>query len=199
MGDSKRSLLVLGLGNILCGDDGLGVVAVHELERLYRPSEGAKLVDGGTLGLSLLSIFESSQDVILVDAIHANGPPGSLVRLVGDEVAPAVRTRLSVHQIGVADLLDGLRLLGAYPHRLVLLGLVPETMELGLERSAAIDANLGALIDAVVKETRRLGHELTPRPDDAPQESDSRGLVDGPVSLQRKRRAAGVPASGHPH
>jgi hydrogenase maturation protease len=183
--DSDTSLLVLGLGNVLCGDDGLGIVAVHELERLYRPADGVRLVDGGTLGLSLLSIFQGSQEVIIVDAIHADGPPGSLVRLEGDDVAPAVRTRLSVHQIGVADLLDGLRLLDAYPRRLILLGLVPATMDLGLERSNAIDANLGALIDAVIAEIRRLGYEMTPRPDDAPHRTDSRGLVDGPVSLQR--------------
>lgn len=199
MADSGSSLLVLGLGNVLCGDDGLGIVAVHELERLYRPAGGVSLVDGGTLGLSLLSIFQDSQDVIIVDAIHADGPPGSLVRLEGDDVAPAVRTRLSVHQIGVADLLDGLRLLDTYPRRLILLGLVPVTMELGLERSAAIDDNLGALIDAVVAETRGLGYEITPRLSDAPHSTDSHGLVDGPVSLQRKRPAARVPACGRAH
>ncbi|MDH3402188.1 MAG: hydrogenase maturation protease [Acidobacteriota bacterium] len=185
MADSEGSLLVLGLGNVLCGDDGLGVVAVHELERRYDLPAGVQAVDGGTLGLSLLTLFERRQDVVLVDAVRAEAPPGSLVRLTGDDVAPAVRTRLSVHQIGVADLLDGLRLIDAYPRRLVLLGLVPETMELGLERSAAVDANLPALVAAVAAEARALGHEVTPLPVHAHHEADPRGLFDGPVSLRR--------------
>jgi len=191
---AQRSLLILGLGNVLCGDDGVGVTAVHELLRHYDLPDGVEAVDGGTLGLSLLSIFEPRQDVILVDAIRADSPAGTFVRLTGEEVAPAVRTRLSVHQIGVADLLDGLRLLDAYPVRLVLLGLVPETMELGLERSAAVDANLGTLVAAIVAEANQMGRRLQPRSIDAPRESHTRDLLGGPVSLQRQWAAPEVSA-----
>jgi len=188
------SLLVLGLGNVLCGDDGLGVVAVDRLRRRFRLPSVASLVDGGTLGLDLLSIFDRRQDAILVDAIRADRPPGTLLRLSGEEVAPAVRTRLSVHQIGVADLLDGLRLLDAYPRRLTLLGLVPETTDLGAERSAAVEANLGTLVDAVVAQARRLGYDFHPRTCDAPQDTPLHALLDGPLCLPRQRPAGRVPA-----
>jgi hydrogenase maturation protease len=158
----EQSLLILGLGNVLCADDGLGVAAVAELQRRYRLPSSARVLDGGTLGLALMSVFNESQDVILVDAIQADEPPGSLVRLEGEAVAPAVRTRLSVHQIGVADLLDGLRLVGAYPRSLVLLGLVPKSLELAVEPSPEVRRNLPALVEGVAAEARRLGHLLEP-------------------------------------
>lgn len=164
--DGRIPLLVLGLGNLLCGDDGLGPAAISVLTRSFEIPEGVCVLDGGTLGLSLLPYVEDAQHVLLVDAVRTDQPAGSLVRLEGDDVAPAVRDRLSVHQIGVADLLDGARWRGRYPGRLTLLGLVPETLELGLERSAAVDAGLPALIERIVSEARALGYEFRPKASD---------------------------------
>lgn len=156
-------LLVLGLGNVLCGDDGLGPAAVARLLRAYEPPPAARFLDGGTLGLSLLPLLEDARDVILVDAVRADATPGTAVRLEGDEVAPAARNRLSVHQVGVSDLLDSLRLRGREPERLILLGLVPETLDLGLSRSAGVEAALPDLVERIAAEVRRLGYELAPR------------------------------------
>ena len=159
-------LLVLGLGNLLCGDDGVGAVAVHLLERRYRVPEGVQVLDGGTLGLSLLPLLEQARVAILVDAIRTGDPPGTLVRLEGDDVAPAVAARLSVHQVGVADLLEAARWRGRYPPRLILLGIVPESLELGVHRTAAVEAALPSLVEAVVAEARALGHVFDARSDD---------------------------------
>ena len=156
-------LLVLGLGNLLCGDDGLGPAAVHALSRRFEVPDGVTILDGGTLGLSLLPYIEDAQQVLLVDAVRADQPAGTFVRLEGDEVAPAVRHRLSVHQIGVADLLDGARWRGRYPTGLILLGLVPQVVELGLGRSAAVDAGLPILIEHIVAEAHALGYEFRPK------------------------------------
>lgn len=161
MAGSGASLLILGLGNVLCGDDGLGVAAVERLARDYELPDGVAAVDGGTLGLALLSHASGADDLILVDAVATGEPAGTPVRLDGDEVAPAVRERLSVHQVGVADLLDSLRLLDAYPRRLTLLGLVPETLELRLGLSPAVERGLLDLIARVADEARRLGYPLT--------------------------------------
>lgn len=174
---SPPSLLVLGLGNVLCGDDGLGVVAVERLRRRGPLPEGVRLLDGGTLGLSLLGCFDGADDVILVDAVRTGEPPGTLVRLEGDEVAPAVRERLSCHQIGVADLLDALRWMGTLPRRLVLLGLVPRTLELGLERSAEVEDGLDRLVEAVAAEAALLGFALERRTDDEQMPAGARGAV----------------------
>ena len=160
---TNSSLLVLGLGNLLCGDDGLGAAAVSRLDRDYEAPEGVRVLDGGTLGLALLSHLEEATDAILVDAVRDDAAIGSLVRLSGDEVAPAVQHRLSPHQIGVADLLDGARLRGRLPMHLTLLGLVPGSIELSLERSDAVEAALPLLVEAVVAEARRLGYRFTRR------------------------------------
>ena len=170
MTDAERPvpLLVLGLGNLLCADDGLGVAAVHRLLERYEPPPGALVLDGGTLGLSLLPQVEDAERVILVDAIRGEAPPGSLVRLEGDEVAPAVAARLSVHQIGVADLLDGARWVDRYPPVLVLLGLVPGSLDLSVERSAPVESGLDGLVESVVAEAQCLGFEFRPRAGHAP-------------------------------
>jgi len=160
------SLLVLGLGNLLCGDDGLGAAAVARLDRDWEAPEGALVLDGGTMGLALLPYVEDASDVILVDAIQDDAPTGALVRLTGEEVAPAVLHRLSPHQVGVADLLDGARLHDRYPRRLVLLGLVPLTLGLGIERCAAVQSRLTHLVEEVVAEARRMGHVFVRRTDD---------------------------------
>ncbi len=147
-------LLILGLGNILCGDDGLGAVAIARLSANYEIPDGVSVLDGGTLGLSLLPYVEDAERAILVDAINAEAPPGSFVRLEGEEVGPAVAGRLSVHQVGVADLLDAARWRGRLPQELVLLGLVPGTLEVGVTRSARVEAGLPGL-----RGPRRLGSE----------------------------------------
>jgi hydrogenase maturation protease len=151
-------VLVLGLGNVVCTDDGAGIAAIHKLIREYDLPDGVEALDGGTLGLSLLPLVDRADQVILVDAIRAEGPPGTQVRIEGDEVAPAVYERLSPHQIGVADLLAGASLIDRYPDRVVILGVVPESIELGLGRTPAVEASIPALVERVVEELAALGY-----------------------------------------
>ena len=134
---------------------------------MNRLPAGVQVLDGGTLGLSLLPLLEEADAAILVDAIRGEGPPGALVRIEGEDVAPAVAARLSVHQVGVADLLDSARLLGRYPPRLVLVGIVPADLGLGFALSPAVAAGLPRLVAAVVEEARALGFPFQPREADA--------------------------------
>lgn len=156
-------LLILGLGNVLLEDDGVGGAAVSLLLDRFEPPAGVHVFDGGTLGLSLLPYLENADAVILVDAVRADGAPGTLVRLDGDDVAPAVATRLSPHQVGVADLLDGARWLGRYPDRVVLLGLVPASMELSVGLSPLVRSALPELVEQVVEEAASLGFAFEER------------------------------------
>ncbi len=107
---------------MLVGDDGLGAVIVDQLVRDFDLPEGLNVADGGTLGLALLPLLQDCGAAIFIDAVRSgDDPPGTPIRLQGDDVLPAVRQHLSVHQIGVADLLDAARLTGGYPSELVLL------------------------------------------------------------------------------
>jgi hydrogenase maturation protease len=168
-------LLVLGLGNVLLGDDGLGAAAIARIERDYRIPPGVRFEDGGTLGLSLLGLIADSDRVILVDAVRADAPPGTLVRLDGADVADAVWNRLSPHQVGVADLLEAARLIDCYPSAVTLLGLVPEVIDLAVVRSSAVDNGLDELVAAVVGEVRSLGYRMVREPEEA---ASGRRLVD---------------------
>ena len=163
--ERKIGVLVLGLGNVLLGDDGLGAAAVARLEGEYRVAAGVHLADGGTLGLSLLGLLADSEHVILVDAVRAEGPPGTLLRLDGEDVSDAVRDRLSPHQVGVADLLDAARLIERYPATVTLLGLVPDTIDLAVARSTAVDDGLGELVAAIVQEVQSHGYEMVREPE----------------------------------
>jgi hydrogenase maturation protease len=165
MSDTSRpfGLLILGLGNVLCGDDGLGVAAVRRLQERYDFPEGVSVLDGGTLGLGLLPYIEDAERVILIDAIRDEGPAGSFVRLTGDDVGPAVANRLSVHQVGVVDLLDAARWTGHLPEALILLGLVPQSLELSIDLSPPLLSRLDDLVERVAEEARRLGYGPSPR------------------------------------
>jgi hydrogenase maturation protease len=163
----RTPLLILGLGNLLCTDDGVGAAAVHRLLREYRAPEGAVVLDGGTLGMAQLPHLMEADVAILVDAIRSDDPPGTFVRLEGEDVAPAVAARLSVHQVGVADLLDSARLLDRYPPRVILLGLVPASLGLGVELTPAVAAQLPALLTAVLEEARAHGFAFVERDGDA--------------------------------
>jgi hydrogenase maturation protease len=162
MSSTAADLLVLGLGNVLLGDDGVGPAVVARLRDSYTIPEGARCVDGGTLGLSLLPYLEDARMVVLVDAVAADAPPGTLVRLEGSDVGPAVATRLSPHQVGVADLLEGARWHDREPARLVLLGIVPESIELGVGLSKPVLGAMPELIDLVCSEAASCGYPIAP-------------------------------------
>jgi len=136
---------------------------VELLRERYEAPAGASVLDGGTLGLSLLPWLEDARDAILVDAIRADAPPGSPVRLEGSDVPLAARERLSVHQIGVADLLGGAHLVGRVPQRLLLLGVVPETIELQFGRSPSVAAALPDLVERIVAEAEAWGYRFVPK------------------------------------
>jgi len=165
MATSRRQpLVVMGLGNILWGDDGLGVAAVQMLARRFEAPDGARVLDGGTLGLALLPIIQDAKRVLLVDAVRVpEAAPGVLIRIEGDEVAPAARERLSPHQVGVADLLEAARLLDCYPERLVLLGMVPRHLGFGFGLSADVERHLDRLVNRVVEEALGWGYAFRTR------------------------------------
>ncbi|HMQ35251.1 MAG TPA: hydrogenase maturation protease [Chloroflexaceae bacterium] len=150
-------ILVLGLGNSILRDEGLGVRACERLVERYSLPAGVAVREGGTLGPHLLPDLEGVRDLLVVDAVRADGPPGTLVRREGEALAAALAPKASLHQFGLAELLALAGLLGAPPRRVVLWGMVPAAVEPGLELTAPVAAALDALADAIAGELRAWG------------------------------------------
>jgi hydrogenase maturation protease len=150
-----KKTLVLGLGNILLRDEGVGVRVVERLQQRYRFPADVEVLDGGTLGLNLLSYVETAERLLVVDALDMDAAPGTLARLEGDEVPAALSMKLSIHQAGLADLLATARLRGCCPQDLVLWGVQPGVIEVGLDLSPPVDARVEALADRAVEELGR--------------------------------------------
>ena len=174
MTSDRIELLVLGLGNVLCGDDGAGVIVLHRLRRGWVLPDNVRVVDGGTLGLDLLALVAAADRVVMIDAVRADAPPGTIVVLQGDAVAPAIYERLSPHQIGVADLIAGAALCDHYPDDVVIVGVVPETMDLQFGCSPTVEASLPALLERVLAELA--AREITPIPRAEPLAAQVLGL-----------------------
>jgi len=153
-------ILVLGLGNLLMGDDALGVHAVRRLQERFVFPEKVRLLDGGTLGLDLLPQLEGVGRLLIVDALEMQREPGTIVRLSGEEVPRAFAGKLSVHQMGLQDLLAVAELQGHLPPEIVVWGVQIATIELGLQLSAAVGQALEQVVDAVAAELAAWGVAL---------------------------------------
>jgi hydrogenase maturation protease len=152
---------VIGLGNVVLSDDGVGVKAVQRLRDRYALSGGLELVEGGTAGLLLLPLLADARRVIIVDAIDTGAPAGTLVRLDGAEWASAFQLRMTPHDVGLVDLLGAAEFSGAWPEELVLHGVQPACTAIGTELSAPVAAALDPLLDAVASELGQWGVKLT--------------------------------------
>ena len=151
--------LVLGLGNILLSDEGLGVRVVERLRKSYRFPPEIRVMDGGTLGLDLLSYLEGVDQLLVIDALEMGEEPGTITRLVGDEVPASLSVKISPHQMGLADLLAAARLQGLYPQEVVLLGIQPGSIDTGLDLSPPVEAQVDRVIDEIVMELKGWGYE----------------------------------------
>lgn len=153
--------LVLGLGNTIMTDDGFGVNVVEALSSRFLLRGPVTLLDGGTLGLDLLPRLEGIEQLLIVDALEMQAPPGTVFRLEGEEVPRAFASKLSVHQMGVQDLLAVSELMGHLPRELVVWGVQPESIEMGTKLTAAASAALEPVVDGVIGELRRWEVEVT--------------------------------------
>ncbi len=146
------SILVLGLGNLVMSDDALGSRAIVELERRYRFPEQVALIDGGTLGLDLLPRLEGIDKLLVIDALQMGAAPGAVFRLSGEEVPRAFANKLSVHQMGLQDLLAVAELQGHLPAELVVWGTQSASIEMGMEMSPPVQQAMEEVIAGVVRE-----------------------------------------------
>jgi len=146
-----RRIAVIGVGNILMGDEGVGVRAVEELGRLKLP-EGVQLIDAGTAIHSLMGRLSEFDKLVIIDAVKGGRPPGTIYRLALDEIESDPSRILSLHDLGVLETLRIERLIGDIPEEVVIVGIEPERVEPSLELSPVLRERLPELIRAVLEE-----------------------------------------------
>jgi hydrogenase maturation protease len=132
--------LVLGVGNLLLSDDGVGVHTIQRLQEVARLPEGVQVVDGGTSGLDLLHYLEGVSHMIIVDAVETGQAPGTLMRITGDQVPAYLSLKMSPHEIGLPDMLFAAKLRDLYPEEVVIWGVQPATTGVGLDLSPPVAA-----------------------------------------------------------
>ena len=150
-------VLVLGIGNLVMSDDGVGVRVVQQLQSEYSFAENVEVLDGGTLGLDLLPKLEGIDHLIVVDAVETGEKPGTCVRLAGAELPIALETKVSPHQMGLKDLLSVAELLGHSPGEMVLIGVQPGSIEMDTELTPEVENVLQQLVDNVLDELVKIG------------------------------------------
>lgn len=160
----SANILVLGLGNFLLCDEGFGIRALELLQSRYDLPENVDCVDGGVLGLELLAYVKERTHLLAIDAVQNGQEPGTLVRLEGDEIPQGLSIKLSMHQVRFADILALSLLRGAAPPRLVVWGMVPASLNSGVELSEVVDVRLGELVENVAGELRQWSTAVVPKP-----------------------------------
>jgi hydrogenase maturation protease len=154
--------LILGVGNLLMADEGVGIQVVQRLQESVNLPETVQVLDGGTLGMDLLYYLEGTRRLLIVDAVETGCEPGTVIRLENDEVPAHLSAKMSPHQMGIPDMLFAAKLRDLYPEKIVLLGVQPESLEPSLDLSPTVGALVEPLVQQIVTELVKWGVPVNP-------------------------------------
>ncbi len=154
-GQSRKPFLVLGIGNILLSDEGIGVRVIEQMQTVSIP-EHVEIVDGGTSGVDLLDILADRDAVIVVDAVDADCRPGTVLRFGIDQLMQMEDPYISMHEVGIAETVMMTQQLGCAPKEVIVFGIQPEKIECGLELSKTLEQAAQEVVELVLNEINRL-------------------------------------------
>ena len=162
---------VLGMGNVLMGDDALGPHVARLLTARYKPQAGVEIEDVGTPGLDLTPYLDQARAVVVVDTVISDGPPGTIrIYRRDDLLATPPPDRTNPHQPGLREALMAAELTSGMPDEVILVGVVPHDTDARTGLSPALRERLDDVIATVLRELERLGTPLAARP--TPAEPD---------------------------
>lgn len=166
------NVLILGIGNLLWADEGFGVRAVEEFNRLYEMPANVRLMDGGTQGLYLVQHVRDADILVVFDAVDYGLEAGTMKLVEGDEVPQFLGAKkISLHQTGFQEVLATAALLGDLPEHLFLIGVQPvELDDFGGSLRPEIKAQVAPAIAHALDYLSRFGIEAKPRPTPLPEE-----------------------------
>ncbi len=151
---------VLGIGNTILTDEAAGVRAVEALELAYKLPDNVLAIDGGTSGMEMIEDLSNLDFLIVLDVVKTGAAPGTVVKIEGDEIPVFFRRKLSPHQIALPDVLASLELLDTMPKEIVVLGVEPISLELGIEMTPTVAAQVPVLAAMAAAELRTRGYLL---------------------------------------
>ncbi|HET8723614.1 MAG TPA: HyaD/HybD family hydrogenase maturation endopeptidase [Anaeromyxobacteraceae bacterium] len=151
-------VVVLGIGNVLNSDDGLGPFVARTVQASFDLDGDVEVMDAGTPGMDLLSLLHGAEAAVFVDAVRDSGAPGDVRRYDRENLLQAsTRAAMSPHEPGLREALLSLQFRGGGPADVCLWGAIPENLELGTELSAPVRQAIPRLVEGVLAELRRLG------------------------------------------
>ncbi len=153
------NIAVFGIGNILLSDDGVGVHALNRLTDEYDFPEDVEFIDGGTKGLDLLPLFENRDKVLILDAANFKKEPGTIDTIIGDKIPAFLSMKLSVHHIGIPDMLFAAKLMEIMPAEIRLIGIQPESMETSVGLSEALSNKMNEFLNTILQQLKSWGVE----------------------------------------
>ncbi|WP_182187867.1 HyaD/HybD family hydrogenase maturation endopeptidase [Pectinatus frisingensis] len=142
-------ITILGVGNILMQDDGFGVRVIERLQQMVWP-ENIKIIDGGTLGMVLLPYIEGTTKLLIVDAINADGRAGDFFCYKGNDVNTYFSNKISIHDLGINDLLASLKITGDPVQEIIVMGVKPAVVELGMELTDAVANEMESTVNKII-------------------------------------------------
>lgn len=152
--NNRKPVLVLGIGNILLRDEGVGVRVIEQMQKIPLPDD-VELIDGGTAGADLLDVLAERKKVIVIDAVQADCEPGTVLRFSVDDLVRPNGVGISLHELGLGGALAMTRQLGCEPKEVVVFGIKPKDMSCGLELSEQISAAVPKVVELVLEEIKK--------------------------------------------
>jgi hydrogenase maturation protease len=164
-------VVVLGIGNVLNSDDGLGPFVARTIQAGWDLTGDAEVLDAGTPGMDIISLLHGAEAAIFVDAVRDQGAPGDVKRYDRAEIVKGgTKTSMSPHEPGLREALLAMEFRGSGPSDVLLWGAIPESIELGTVLTATIRGSVPAIVAGILEDLRRLGIESrrleTPRDPD---------------------------------
>ena len=161
--DYENSIVVLGVGNILLTDEGLGVHVVEDLKANYTFTPQMSLIDGGTMGMELLTYMRGMKKILLIDAVNGGEAPGTIYEFPHRELEQYFTDHISVHEVGMQDILR-IRAIQENPlEDAIVIGVEPESLDVGFEPSAPVQKALPEVKDRVLRVLREWGVQIEPK------------------------------------
>lgn len=161
--DYENSIVVLGVGNILLTDEGLGVHVVEDLKANYTFTPQISLIDGGTMGMELLTYMRGMKKILLIDAVNGGEAPGAIYEFPHRELEQYFTDHISVHEVGMQDILR-IRAIQENPlEDAIVIGVEPESLDVGFEPSAPVQKALPEVKERVLRVLRKWGVQIEPK------------------------------------